>query len=163
MPKGVAAKIECPRCSRLVGGTSLTIHLKNCVDFDHQLCTTCRVSIPIAEFHVRAASVNGRAAQCRPCKVEHSRNSKLLSKYGITHDDYEAMLRAQGGTCAFDHCESTGSGPGPGLVVDHDHETNVVRGLLCHQHNVMLGYGHDSTVELLDGVQYLLRSRYLAH
>ena len=59
----------------------------------------------------------------------------LRKKYGITLEDYAAMLASQNGGCAI--CSrKPGNTP---LHVDHCHETGVVRGLLCHQCNWYLG------------------------
>ena len=56
------------------------------------------------------------------------RKSHLKRKYGLTLEEYDAMLEAQGGVCAI--CGE----PRPEertLHVDHDHETGAIRGLLC--------------------------------
>ena len=71
----------------------------------------------------------------------------LKSKYGLSREQYEALLASQGGTCAL--CNSRK------LVVDHDHETGKVRGLLCSKHNIGLGQFDDSAQELLKAVEYL--------
>jgi hypothetical protein len=51
-----------------------------------------------------------------------------LRPYGLTLEDFLAILAAQDGACAI--CRRTPA-PGTNLSVDHDHETNAVRGLLC--------------------------------
>ena len=62
-------------------------------------------------------------------------NHYLGYKYGITLDEYEEMLAGQNGVCA-----SCGTPPsGRKLSVDHDHETGVIRGLLCQPCNTALG------------------------
>jgi len=45
-------------------------------------------------------------------------------------------LEAQGGHCAI--CPSTAR-----LVVDHNHKTNALRGILCHRCNVRLAAVED--------------------
>lgn len=59
-----------------------------------------------------------------------------MVRYGITEGDYAAKLAAQNGVCAI--CKSP---PGQKrLHVDHDHETGVVRDLLCSTCNHLVGW-----------------------
>jgi hypothetical protein len=75
---------------------------------------------------------------------EHVRKEEGLKLYGLTYADYEAMLEAQGGVCAIcgNHEEQVmrKSGKRKALAVDHDHETGVVRGLLCNGCNTGIGH-----------------------
>ena len=59
-------------------------------------------------------------------------------RQGITAEEYEQRLARQGGQCAI--CYATESNNGKMFAVDHDHETGVVRGLLCTQCNLLLGH-----------------------
>lgn len=70
-----------------------------------------------------------------PAYKQRRRDYYLRHRYGIVSADYERILRLQGGGCAL-----CGRAPGNSVLhVDHDHETNVVRGLLCHQCNWYMG------------------------
>lgn len=44
------------------------------------------------------------------------------------------------------------------LHVDHDHETGLIRGLLCHHCNTLLGHAKDS-VDVLEAAIVYLKSR----
>lgn len=56
-------------------------------------------------------------------------------RYGITLEDYEAMLERQDGGCAI-----CGRPPqGKRLSVDHNHSNGRVRGLLCVRCNSAVG------------------------
>ena len=74
--------------------------------------------------------------------------------YGITDEIYEQMLESQGNACAC--CRSPFGESRP--HIDHDHETGLVRGLLCRGCNVGIGALGDD----LEGVQraaaYLARA-----
>lgn len=65
---------------------------------------------------------------------------RLRGRYGLTPADVDRMLAAQDSACAV--CSSAGGkddiGRLRGLVVDHDHSTGAVRGLLCGRCNTML-------------------------
>lgn len=41
------------------------------------------------------------------------------------------------------------------MVVDHNHDTGAVRGLLCDQHNRLLGSANESILYLAKAIQYL--------
>ena len=58
------------------------------------------------------------------------------SRLGLTLDDYERMLEAQGGVCAIEGCNRTPKTRR--FHADHNHATGQVRGLLCHWHNRIL-------------------------
>ena len=47
------------------------------------------------------------------------------------------------------------------LVIDHDHHTGVVRGLLCSRCNSMLGFAKDSIDILSDSISYLENTKPL--
>ena len=84
---------------------------------------------------------------------------QLLKKYGITVEQYDALLAAQGGHCAL--CPATEPGAGrKRWNIDHDHVTGKVRGLLCHFCNLLLGHAHDDP-ELLERAAVYLRASNL--
>ncbi len=65
------------------------------------------------------------------------RNNNLKAKFGITVEQYDEMLAAQGGACAI--CQGPPGGRWERFHVDHDHATGKVRGLLCHGCNTAIG------------------------
>lgn len=72
--------------------------------------------------------------------------------------EYNELLAKQGGKCAICGCEEYIVGRGgevKPLAVDHDHNTGKVRGLLCQNCNVGLGYFWDNPTWLLNAVRYL--------
>lgn len=75
------------------------------------------------------------------------------NKYGITNEQFDAMLAAQGHQCAI--CGKTQQ---RGWHIDHCHSTGRVRGILCHGCNIGLGAFRDRTTSLLKAIQYLERN-----
>lgn len=57
---------------------------------------------------------------------------KRQNTYGLTPEQYKKLYDSQQGICAI--CKTN-----PAQVVDHDHETGLVRGLLCSNCNLALG------------------------
>ena len=62
--------------------------------------------------------------------------SRLETRYGVTREEYETLLKKQNGVCAI--CGGVNSN-GARLHVDHDHNSGAVRGLLCVGCNMQLG------------------------
>jgi hypothetical protein len=80
------------------------------------------------------------------------RKTHLKKKYGLTPEDYDRMLEAQGGGCAI-----CGKAPRPdiSLHIDHDHETGRIRGLLCFTCNNGLGQFQDDPELLIAAAEYV--------
>lgn len=126
-------------------------------------CNGCGREQPLERFWRNKKGRFGRYSLCRDCPsgliAAHqraTRSSSLKSKYGIDIDEYERIWYSQGGRCAV--CNRRGGSRG--LAVDHNHETNQVRGLLCGECNMGLGRFHDNPVLLSRATEYLLRRGY---
>ena len=84
---------------------------------------------------------------------------RRLYKYGINEISYRDLLQKQNNVCAI--CAKPNSSkvikykdiyP---LMVDHSHKTNLVRGLLCHQCNILLGMAQEDKAILQSAIKYL--------
>ena len=73
--------------------------------------------------------------------------------YGLTEDDFVKKIESQDGRCKicnrpfYEECGAP--------CVDHDHETEKVRDLLCHNCNRALGLFKESIETLRTAIQYL--------
>jgi hypothetical protein len=74
---------------------------------------------------------------------EYRRKKRCETIYGISLDQYEAMVSHQSGLCAI--CNRK---PDRTLCVDHSHATGQVRALLCSNCNSMLGFAQDDPSRL---------------
>ncbi|WNL50923.1 recombination endonuclease VII [Synechococcus phage S-CREM2] len=83
---------------------------------------------------------------------DKQRNRRYLRDFGISLNEYEAMLTEQKGLCLICKGEDT---TGKRLAVDHCHETGKVRGLLCNHCNTGLGKFKDDPKLLEAAVLYL--------
>jgi hypothetical protein len=79
----------------------------------------------------------------------------LRVRYGISPEQYDLMLRYQGGACGI-----CGERPTGRLCVDHDHVTGKVRGLLCHRCNLGLGNYRDDQRLTMAATAWLRRASF---
>lgn len=83
---------------------------------------------------------------------ERKLSKRLEDRYGLTLDQYAAIEEYQDWQCKI--CQREGEWHGK-LVVDHDHATGKMRGLLCGACNAGLGCFSDDISLVLKAAQYL--------
>lgn len=146
---------------------------------NRKFCNSCGLHLPLTQFHNQSDKKDGKRSQCKLCtnkrnlekyhscqdtrKSHHmaSRRHSLMKNYGITPEEYDAMLVEQGGSCAI--CKSDkpwGFVAKPKrakefFCVDHDHTTGEVRGLLCQPCNTGLGNFRDNSDHMRMAIKYL--------
>lgn len=115
-------------------------------------CAPCGVLKSHADF-VDARSVNGRgrASQAFVCLLCRALKARCRA-YGLTVRRFHELAREQGGGCAI--CHVTPESPLL-LLIDHCHASGKVRGLLCHDCNVALGWMRDDAERLRSAARYL--------
>lgn len=156
---------------------------------DTKKCPACDATKPIADFGknrtrkdglsfyctlcMRAKSLNYRASNPEHVEKNRERLRALYadqpryldylyrSKFGISYEQYEAMLTQQGGGCAI--CAKVPAVGATRLSVDHDHSCcsgkrscgECVRGLLCSDCNFGIGKFRDQPKLLRQAAEYL--------
>lgn len=89
---------------------------------------------------------------------EQQRWARVKRIYGVTREQYEQMLDAQGGRCAI--CGGTSTRRRSEFFhVDHCHDTGRVRGLLCHKCNTAIGMLGDDVHVTRRALEYLEREQ----
>ena len=105
----------------------------------------------------RRYEYNKKWKEKNPVKArDHQRRSQLKRRYGITPEDVDALMEAQGGVCAI--CKTDDPGGRGVFVIDHCHDTGKVRGLLCNLCNKGLGCLGDTVDKLEAATDYLRRT-----
>jgi hypothetical protein len=113
-------------------------------------------SMPIGSENYKWASAGHQISSSTDCIAynranreanrDYYRSKDFQRIYGISFAEYQRMLIAQRGVCAI--CEKPETKIEKGtlrlLSVDHDHTTGAIRGLLCANCNLGLGYFRDS-------------------
>jgi hypothetical protein len=77
------------------------------------------------------------------------RSRQLRIRYGLTLAQYHERYTQQEGNCAI--CKK----PFSTLLVDHNHTSGKVRGLLCKRCNFFLGYMEGSSLLVKEAEKYL--------
>lgn len=101
---------------------------------------------------------NEKHKSWRDKNVEHVRTrakvNELRRLYGLSPADVAAMLVEQGGVCAA--CAGPPNDDRP-FMVDHNHVTGAVRGLLCNSCNLTLGTAKEDMNRLRGLIEYIAR------
>jgi hypothetical protein len=85
-----------------------------------------------------------------------NRKSILKTKYGITLEEFNCMLKDQNNSCAICGCGNEKKN-NYGLCVDHCHKSGKVRRLLCNHCNLGLGYFGDDIELMKKAIEYLIK------
>ncbi|MEU5259007.1 endonuclease VII domain-containing protein [Amycolatopsis sp. NPDC021455] len=108
---------------------------------------------------------SGLQSYCKPCVLAYerekyggscrkpgARSRYYRQTYGLTLEQLDELAERQGRRCAICSKESQ-------LVVDHDHDTGEIRGLLCPQCNRCLGLFQDNVGLLVAATMYLMAAK----
>lgn len=153
-------------------------------DLRTKVCRVCGAEKPVDDFYRNRTYKSGYDSRCKAChnaattarhervraadptyhtkrssvwrhaNPERVRTSHLRRVYGLDRAQYDTMLVAQGNACALCGVTFTKT-----PLVDHDHFTGRVRGLLCAGCNNILGLARDSADRLRAAAAYLERTR----
>jgi hypothetical protein len=80
---------------------------------------------------------------------EINKKTKLNSRYDISIDEYNNILLKQQNKCYI--CKLELKKP----CVDHDHNTEKVRGIICYKCNTGLGRFNDNINSIINAIEYL--------
>lgn len=149
-----------------------------------QVCRVCGIEKPLEDFHYTRKKPN-REKRCKKCNhayhrerrrhkvkgsprsndmglgdlplVDRRRYYRIRSKYGLSREDFDSLMESQDNKCASCR-DQLNKEPYP-YVIDHCHNTNKVRGILCSQCNLALGLLYDSEERIQNLLDYLRKSR----
>jgi len=99
-----------------------------------------------------------RRGEFRKNNVDMHRGHKYRQLYGITLEQFEEMRILQNCSCAI--CgKHESQNKNKKLFVDHDHDTDKVRELLCHSCNTGIGLLQDDIELLQKALDYLIKHK----
>ena len=114
-------------------------------------CSSCGEHKPTELFSRDRRHQTGLALHCRECLSWIKRKKA----YGVTKESFAALLASQGGACAICSTYEPIVHGGRTWNIDHDHANGVVRGILCHRCNLLLGHAKDDINSLQRAIDYL--------
>ena len=130
-----------------------------------KICDSCGKDKPLNEYRYRR-NMGKISSSCKECLYAANkvpkRNWELKKKYGITREQLEGGLYAQGYRCmicfvTFD-LDDKYSPKKPN--VDHNEKTGKTRGILCTPCNMLLGM-YKEDIETLKACGYFRHAEYL--
>ncbi len=143
-----------------------------------KICTKCRQSKPLEDFYHDLRKKDQHTSSCKTCRDAYAQSYRLTAKYRLAKQIYNSTYRRDGkarnGELArqgiklqagdetelrrrITNCQICGRKEK--LLIDHDHTTGFVRGLLCFHCNVGIGHLGDNANLLKSALQYLLDNR----
>jgi hypothetical protein len=118
-------------------------------------CKVCGESKDISRFAHTGKGRRFRRRECKDC-VNITQNAK---RYNTTVGAIQELLENQDHRCAIcgTHADEVGHKllRTASLVIDHNHDTGEVRGLLCPKCNLILGQANDDPQILTNAINYL--------
>lgn len=140
-------------------------------------CTSCKEEKSVTEFGNRGGELKHLLKSwCKQCHfiahkkwTENNKETvreyrakdkwtlkKRCDRHGITVEEFWTLYEEQDGTCPV--CDTAIEAEDS--AIDHNHETGMVRGILCKNCNRGLGLLGDSPDTMARAAQYLNRNGY---
>ena len=107
-------------------------------------CNCCKEVKELSNFYKHTQTKDKLSTYCKPCILKQCRNAHYKKRYGLTSLEADTLKK---------ECELCGSTQQ--LHIDHNHETNKIRGVLCTNCNRGIGHLKDSPSLLLKAAKYL--------
>ena len=155
----------CVRCSTIFTPTKRS-DAKYCTDLCQQRArqdrqrTTHRVEerrchkcgVPVEWKPGKPVCADCRIDKRDPVKSAAKERRRRLRKYGLTEAEYNAILEHQGHRCGICATDTPGA---KGWVIDHCHDSGMVRGVLCSQCNSAIGLLREDPVIIDRAAEYV--------
>jgi hypothetical protein len=119
---------------------------------NEKFCLACSTTKSAKNFAEAHTNLDGLYTYCNDCKNNRAKATRYRRAYGFSIEQAKNLAMNDVQNCEI--CGILGK-----VVVDHCHQTSVVRGFLCNSCNMVLGFAKDSTDTLQKAIQYLERAK----
>lgn len=154
--------ILCGNCNASIGFSRENIeYIKNAITYLEKNNKFENIRNEIIKFSTVNIIEDSKVKICRYCfqimpEMKNTICNKcinLMKRYNINGSHYNYILNIQERKCAIcmDYSER--------LFVDHDHNNNNIRGLLCNYCNSFIGFAKDNIQILNNMIEYLKNNR----
>ncbi len=150
-------EVTCPNCGikRLARSDVVKKSLK---ERDEFWCLPCRnrtrVHAPRKYVGTKEERSRQAAKAWKDKNPEKVANKRYKARYGITYENYKSISESQNYKCKICGVDEKK------LVVDHDHLTQEIRGLLCNSCNCAIGLLKDDVNVLQNAIKYLNKEKW---
>jgi hypothetical protein len=127
-------------------------------------CSRCFEEKSLSEFDKNPKHSSGYKSQCKVCSAKdfkawresnlekqrrRERVKHYVRKYALSFEEAEELVETNRlGICEI--CKEPSQ-----IVIDHCHQSGIVRGRICSACNSMLGYSKDNIGTLKSAIKYL--------
>lgn len=136
-----------------------------------KVCRSCRLEKPISNFYKCCQTKDGYATQCKSCQgAEVQKRNKftafrvgtltitwgMLKKktsiFKLSYEQIRKLFEETRGVCPI--CQNEFKSP-QDMVINHNHISSEIRGILCFHCNLVLGHSKESSQTLRAAADYL--------
>jgi len=151
---------EYNKCSR--NKTGVQVYCRSCNSIRHKELYSRRHAV----YDARRIEIRKNNHDKIIAKERHARSlvpkekaaaKRLKYTFGLTYDEYLAMLAGQGGVCAI--CGTFPYSKKAHLSVDHCHVSGKIRGLLCGKCNSAIGFFNDRIDLMKTAIVYIQKAK----
>jgi|688.fasta_scaffold293915_2 hypothetical protein len=124
---------------------------------DTKHCPQCKETKPSTAFGKMSRAKDGLQPKCRKCQSANNCSANRTRKFGLSEADMASLIHEQYGRCAICDDVLDVTPRANGFHIDHDHDTGIVRGILCPMCNVGLGMFSDKCSRIDQAMAYLAK------
>lgn len=126
-------------------------------------CSNCEKVKDLKDFTFKDKEKDLYRTNCRECdrllntkhEKKYRNTTRKLKKYNLSQDELDILMEKQQCEICNDYVE------GKNKHIDHCHESQYVRGILCYHCNLGLGHFQDDELRLFSAIAYLRKARTL--
>ncbi len=179
---------KCPFCDGLKDVRSIKCRKCNFPEFAERECTGCKKILSISKFRLRTRKIPRPRSQCKKCEANdriirdqnRSPQSRMLMMKckknwvknnpekvamhvlrrrftRISHDNLDQLVEKYLKVSKCEICDRDIKEVGT-LHIDHDHNSNAIRGFICTGCNIGLGQFKDNIESLKNAIEYLKKT-----